>query len=158
MSVYANSELRSDMQVMAAQLSRVSRLTAPSSDEDLRRDILRRAQQHEINLTPNQITVRRTGPSLEEQGIYLAADYRRPIHLLGLTFTLHFTPEARSKGGLTGNVRRPRSVYGAITKHSRVSLSSLDNPKDFYFVFAHMLIGCSALKLSISESRSAQEF
>ena len=95
MAVFANSELRSDMQVMAAQLSARSGLAAPSSDEDLHRDILRRAQWHGIQLTPSQVTVRRTGTSLEEQEIYLAVDYRRPVHLLGLTFTLHFTPEAR---------------------------------------------------------------
>lgn len=95
MAFYANSELRSDMQVMAAQISARSGLAAPSSDEDLHKDILRRAQQHGIELTPNQITVRRTANSLLDQEIYLAADYRQPIHLVGLTFTLHFTPAAR---------------------------------------------------------------
>jgi len=83
------------MQVMAAQLSARSGLSAPSSDEDLHRDILRRAHQHGIELTPDEITVRRTGDKLEEQEIYLAVDYRRPIRLLGVTLTLHFTPDAR---------------------------------------------------------------
>jgi hypothetical protein len=97
MAFNANSELSSDMQVMAAQLKARSGLTAPSSDEDLRRDILEHAQRHGIDLTPNEVTVRRTGgPNPEEQEIYLAADYNRRIRLLGLTtFTLHFTPEAR---------------------------------------------------------------
>jgi len=96
-AAYSNGELRSDMQVLAAQLSARSGLTAPSSDEELHKDILRRAQQHGIELTPNQITVRRTGDKLEEQEIYLAVDYSRPIRLLGLTFNLHFTPEARKQ-------------------------------------------------------------
>src|SRR5262249_24474600 len=95
MAAYANGELRSEMQVMAAQLSARSGLTAPSSDEDVYRDILQRAHRHGIELAHNQITVRRTGDKLEEQELYLAADYRIPIHLLGLTFNLHFTPEAR---------------------------------------------------------------
>jgi hypothetical protein len=97
MAAYANGELRSDMQVMAAQLSARSGRTAPSSDEELHRDILQRAKQHGIELTPSQITVRRTGPRLEEQEIYLAVDYRAPVHLFGLTFHLHFTPEARKQ-------------------------------------------------------------
>ena len=92
----ANSELRSDMQVLATQMAARIGLAAPSSDEDLRRDILERAQREGIDLLPNQITVRRTGgPEVDNQEIYVAADYRRPIHLLGLRFSLHFTPEAR---------------------------------------------------------------
>jgi type II secretory pathway pseudopilin PulG len=96
MAASANRELRGDMQALAAQLKARSGLTAPSSDEDLHRDILEYAQRHGIDLTPDQVTVRRRGgPNLEEQEIYLAADYRSPIRLLGLKFTLHFTPEAR---------------------------------------------------------------
>jgi len=97
MAVIANSGLRSDMQGMAAQLSARAGLKPPSSDEDFRRDILLSARQHGIDLTADQITVRRTGQILEEQEIYLAADYSSPLHLLGLTFTLHFTPEARKQ-------------------------------------------------------------
>jgi hypothetical protein len=92
----ANSELRSDMQILATQITARIGLTAPSSDEDLRRDILERAQRQGIDLLPDQITIRRTGgPKMEDQEIYIAADYSRPIRLLGLTFSLHFTPEAR---------------------------------------------------------------
>jgi hypothetical protein len=95
-AINANNELLSDMQALATQVSARAGLTAPSSDEDLRRDILVRAQRHGIDLSPNQITVQRAGGlKLEEQEIYLAVDYSRPLHLLGVTFALHFTPEAR---------------------------------------------------------------
>jgi hypothetical protein len=90
----ANRELRDNMQDMASQAGVLVGLTQPRSDEDFRNDILRHAQEHGISLTPDQVTVRRTGPKLEEE-IYLAADYTRSVHLLGLTFTFHFTPEAR---------------------------------------------------------------
>jgi hypothetical protein len=96
MAINADNELRGEMQAMTTQVSTRIGLTAPSSDEDLRRDILGRAHRHGIDLAPNQVTVQRTGgPKLEEQEIYLAADYSRPIRLLGVTFSLHFTPATR---------------------------------------------------------------
>jgi len=41
-------------------------------------------------LTPNQVTVRRTGEGVSAV-IYLAADYTEPVNLPGLSFNLHFT-------------------------------------------------------------------
>jgi hypothetical protein len=94
--VVANVELRDDMQDMASQLSGRIGLTSPSSDEDFRQKILRRATEHGIDLTPDQVIIRRTGPALEEE-LYLAADYTRQIHIFGQTYTMHFTPEASRK-------------------------------------------------------------
>ena len=92
----ANVELRDDMQDMASQIGGRIGLTQASSDDDLRNEILRRAQQHGIELTPDQITVRRTGSHPNEE-IYLAADYTREIRLLGFASAFHFTPEARKQ-------------------------------------------------------------
>lgn len=94
--VLANVELRDDMQDIASNLGSNIGLIAPNSDDDFRRDVIRRASQHDIDLIPEQITVERTGSGHEEK-IYLAADYRGKIHLLGLTFTLHFNPESGIK-------------------------------------------------------------
>lgn len=88
----ANVELRDDMQDMSSQLGSRIGFVPPGSDEDFREAILRHAKKYGIDLNPGQIIVERTGP--ENKGLYLAADYRRFVHLPGVTFTLHFTPKA----------------------------------------------------------------
>lgn len=89
----ANFELRDDMRFLAAQLGRRIGLNSPSTDEDLRNEVIRKAQEHEIDLEPEQVTVRRTGTE-EEPVIYLAADYNVRVKLLGFSLTLHFTPSS----------------------------------------------------------------
>jgi hypothetical protein len=94
--VLANQELRDDMQDMASQVGGRIGLTQQSSDDDFRREISRHAQQHGIDLTPDQVTVRRTGTHPNEE-IYLAADYTREIRLLSFSYTIHFNPEGRKQ-------------------------------------------------------------
>jgi hypothetical protein len=93
--VLANVELRDDMQDMSSQLGSRIGLTEPRSDEDFRQAILRHAQKHGIELNSEQITLRRTGP--DDRNICFAATYTRVVHLPGITFTLHFNPEAGTK-------------------------------------------------------------
>jgi hypothetical protein len=94
----ANIELHDDMKDMASQLGGRIGLTSFSSDEDFRNDVLRKALKYDIPLAPEQVTVQRTGEGLESR-IYLAADYTVPIHLPGLSFQIHFTPESGKKPG-----------------------------------------------------------
>jgi hypothetical protein len=89
----ANFELHEDMQYLAAQLGSRIGLTAPSTDEDLRSAVIRKAQEREIQLEPEQVTVQRTGTE-EAPIIYLAADYKVRVELLGFSFTFHFTPSS----------------------------------------------------------------
>ena len=89
----ANFQLREDMQYLAAQVGSRIGLTAPNTDEDLRSAVIRKAQEHEIQLEPDQVTVQRSG-SEEAPIIYLAADYKVRIELLGFSFTFHFTPSS----------------------------------------------------------------
>src|SRR3981189_2561222 len=70
----ANIELREDMRDLAAQVGTRIGLTPQSTDEDFRRAVIGKAQEHEIQLEPEQVTVERTG-SDEAPVIYLAADY-----------------------------------------------------------------------------------
>ena len=95
-SVLANVELRDEMQDMASQMGGRIGLANPSSDDDFRRDLIRRARQHGIELTADEVTVQRSGAGLEAD-VYLAADYQVPINLLGLGFSLHFHPESGKK-------------------------------------------------------------
>ena len=89
----ANSELREDMRDLAAQVGTRIGLTPQSTDEDFRRAVMRKAQKHEIQLEPEQVTVERTG-SPPKQIIFLAADYKARVTLPGFPFTLHFHPSS----------------------------------------------------------------
>jgi hypothetical protein len=89
----AGFELRQDMRDLAAQVPSRIGLTPQNTDEDFRIAVVRSAQDHEIQLEPAQVTVRRTG-TREAPIIYLAADYNVPVELLGFSFTLHFTPSS----------------------------------------------------------------
>src|SRR5690348_2888443 len=90
----ANYELHEDMQYLATQLGTRIGLTAPNTDEDLRSAVIRKAQEHEIQLEPQEVTVQRTGTD-EAPIIYLAADYKVRVELLGFSFTFHFTPSSK---------------------------------------------------------------
>jgi ABC-type sugar transport system substrate-binding protein len=89
----ADFELRQAMRDLAAQVPSRIGLTPQSTDEDFRIAVVRSAQEHEIQLEPAQVTVRRTGTH-EAPIIYLAADYTVPATLLGFSFTLHFAPSS----------------------------------------------------------------
>ena len=89
----ANFELHEDMRDLAAQVGSRIGLTPQSTDEDFRRAVIRKAEEHEIQLEPGQVTVQRTG-SYEAPIIYLAADYKVRVKLLGFSFTFHFTPSS----------------------------------------------------------------
>jgi hypothetical protein len=88
----ANVELRDDLVDLAAQAGSRIGLKAPVTDDDLRETIVGKARGYGIQLDPRQVTVRHVAavPSL-----YLAADYETRVRLLGLTFTLHFSPSSK---------------------------------------------------------------
>jgi hypothetical protein len=89
----ANLELQADMRDIAAQVASRIGLEAPNSDEDLRNAVIHKAEEHDIQLEPGQVTVGRTG-SGKALAIYLAADYRARVNLLVYSFALHFTPSS----------------------------------------------------------------
>ena len=92
----ASLELRDDMHDMASQLGARIGLNNASSDDEFRKEVVRRARKYDIELTPEQVTVQRTGEGIEGR-IYLAADYTVPVHLPGFSFQLHFNPESGMK-------------------------------------------------------------
>jgi hypothetical protein len=89
----ANAELRDDLHDLASQVSARIGLVDFDTDNDFRDAVIRKAEQYDIYLQPEQITVRRSG-TLKEPIIYLAADYKVPVRLLAWSFTLHFTPSS----------------------------------------------------------------
>jgi len=67
------------------------------TDQDLVNAVIRKAQEHEIALTPEQVTVQHFGtPGLA--AVYVAADYNVTVNLPGYSFNLHFTPSSGNKG------------------------------------------------------------
>lgn len=68
-----------------------------TTDQDLLNQVIKRAGDHNIQLTPEQVTVQRVG-SPGAPAVYVAADYSVPVNLPGYSFTLHFTPSSGNKG------------------------------------------------------------
>lgn len=89
----SNSELKSDLRAVAAQVSARIGLDAPQSDDDLRDVVIHRAAEDGVTLTRDQITVTRT--ELDDTWtVFIAAHYDAPIDLPGLSFKVHFSPSA----------------------------------------------------------------
>jgi len=86
---WANAELQEDLVDLAAQAGTNIGLKSPSSDEDLRNAVVRKAAEHGIELEPTQVTVRRN--SGERQTTYLAVDYDAKVNMLAGSFKLHFS-------------------------------------------------------------------
>ena len=87
----ANLELQEDLRDIAAEIAARVGLAAPSTEDDLRRFVIQKAQSHDIELQPSQIAVRVTGEP-KTAVIYLAADYTTRVDLIFYKLTLHFTP------------------------------------------------------------------
>jgi len=67
------------------------------TDQDLIDAVMKKAQEHDIPLTPEHITVQRIGTP-GAPAVYVAADYSVPVSLPGYSFVLHFTPSSGNKG------------------------------------------------------------
>jgi len=67
------------------------------TDQDLIDAVVKKAQEHEIPLTPEHVTVQRIG-SPGSPAVFIAADYSVPVNFPGYSFTLHFTPSSGNKG------------------------------------------------------------
>ena len=96
LSEFAANELQDDMQDLASQPAARLGVIDPSTDEQLRATIVRKASQHGIELSPAQITVARTGTG-NSAAIRLDADYTVPVNLFVTSFNLHFTPSVQGR-------------------------------------------------------------
>jgi hypothetical protein len=67
------------------------------TDQELIDSIVKKAQEHQITLTPEQVTIQRIGTP-GAPAVYVAADYSVPVSLPGYSFTLHFTPSSGNRG------------------------------------------------------------
>ena len=68
-----------------------------TTDQDLVDIVIKKAQEHQIALTPQNVTVQHIGtPGMN--AVYVGADYSVPVSLPGYSFNLHFTPSSGNKG------------------------------------------------------------
>jgi hypothetical protein len=67
------------------------------TDQDLVNEVIKKAHEHQLDLTPEQITVKRIG-TVGMPAVFVAADYSVPVSLPGYSFALHFTPSSGNKG------------------------------------------------------------
>jgi hypothetical protein len=58
--------------------------------------VIKKAQDRQITLAPESVTVTRVG-TVGAPAVYLAADYSVPVSLPGYTLNLHFTPSSGNK-------------------------------------------------------------
>jgi len=67
------------------------------TDQEIVESIMKKALEHQITLTPEQITIQRIGTP-GAPAVYVAADYSIPVSLPGYSFSLHFTPSSGNRG------------------------------------------------------------
>lgn len=90
----ANLELQSDLRDLAAEVGTRIGLDARSTDEQLRNAVIRKAEGHDIQLEPGQVTVVRSDTGADST-VYLAVDYKVRVNLFVYSFNLHFTPSSK---------------------------------------------------------------
>jgi hypothetical protein len=90
----ANLELQSDLRDLAAEVGTRIGLDARSTDEQLRNAVIHKAEGHDIQLEPAQVTVIRSD-SAADSTVYLAVDYTARVNLFVYSFNLHFTPSSK---------------------------------------------------------------
>ena len=89
-----NINFQEELRDMGSQAGVHMGVVVPLSDEEMVGAAIHKAEEHGIELRPDQITVQRIG-SGEKSTMYLQADYRVPVKLLFFSFSLHFTPSSR---------------------------------------------------------------
>jgi hypothetical protein len=80
----------------AAQLGWRTGVAPLNSDEEIRNIVIRKAEKHNIELDPKQVTVRRNGTG-EYTSWSIAVDYSVKVNLLVYSYRKQFRPT--SKGG-----------------------------------------------------------
>jgi hypothetical protein len=90
----ANLEFQQDLQDLASAKSFRYGNTVVKSEDEMREAVVRKASEHDIQLAPEQVTVRPPAPGANS--MYLAADYSVPVNLAQFSFTLHFTPSSEN--------------------------------------------------------------
>ncbi len=66
------------------------------TDDDVRKDVLQKAREHDLPLDAKQVIVQRIStPGLA--AFYVAADYSVTVNLPGYSFDMHFNPDSGNR-------------------------------------------------------------
>ncbi len=79
------------------QIAMVGGSNPHETDQELVDAVMKKAQEHQITLAAEQVTIQRIGTP-GAPAVYVAADYSVPVALPGYSFTLHFTPSSGNRG------------------------------------------------------------
>jgi hypothetical protein len=91
--VLANYSFQDDLR----QIAMMTGSNPNRPDEDILKDVIKKAKEHEIELLPTQVKVQHIGTP-GAMAVYVAADYSLPVNLPGYSFSLHFNPSSGNKG------------------------------------------------------------
>src|SRR5437763_15054723 len=86
----ANYSFQDDLR----QVAMVGGANPHQTDQDLMDAVMKKAQEHQITLAPEQVTVQRIGTPGAPAG-YVEADYNVLVVLPGCSFRSHLTPSRR---------------------------------------------------------------
>lgn len=89
----ANYSFQDDLR----QIAMVGGANPHQTDQQLLDEVLKKAQEHQIALAPEQVTVQRIGTP-GSPAVYVAAEYTVPVTLPGYSLTLHFNPSSGNRG------------------------------------------------------------
>ena len=91
----AHNLLLSDLREATAQIGGRIDLDAPSTEDDFKNLVIKRAADHGIVLTPDQITVERIQSNDDSTwGLKVSTTYDVAIGFFGITYPMHFTASA----------------------------------------------------------------
>jgi hypothetical protein len=91
----AHNLLLSDLREATAQIGGRIGLDAPSTEDDFKNLVIKRAADHGIVLTPDQITVERIQSNDDRTwGLKVSTTYDVAIGFFGITYPMHFTASA----------------------------------------------------------------
>jgi len=93
----ANVNLQEEMRDLAAQGGAQIGLVEPSTDDDIRKIVAHKAQQHGIALKPEQVMVQRTVAG-EKSKLHIEAHYTVPVNCWLFSLNFHFAPSSDSSG------------------------------------------------------------
>jgi hypothetical protein len=68
-----------------------------TTDQELLDQAIKKAQEHQITLAPENVTVQRIGTP-GAPAVYVAAEYSVPVNLPGYSLILHFNPSSGNRG------------------------------------------------------------
>ncbi len=88
----ANYSFQDDLRTVAL----VDSGNMQKTDDDVRKDVLQKAKEHDLPIDGKQITVQHINtPGIS--AIYVAADYSVTVNLPGYSFDMHFNPDSGNK-------------------------------------------------------------